>query len=108
MLTIVYLADHVWFRVRVVDKVQGLRGLKISFIDGNYNFHQENTEYLLPNFKFVCSTGNSATENWYLNLLSHFVHKVYMLHWPDLHATGAVVKVVAGTIQMAQFFLYKH
>ena len=31
-----------------------------------------------------------------------------MLHWPDLHATGAVVKVVAGTIQMAQFFLFKH
>lgn len=79
----------------MVDKVQGLRGLKISFIDGNYNI-------------IVCSTGNSATENWYLNLLSHFVHKVYMLHWPDLHATGAVVKVVAGTIQMAQFFLYKH
>ena len=31
-----------------------------------------------------------------------------MLHWPDLYATGAVVKVVAGIIQMAQFFLYKH
>ena len=26
-----------------------------------------------------------------------------MLHWPDLYATGAVVKVVAGIIQMAQF-----